>query len=49
MWEMTLPWWELIVPAAVVYALLLLLIRLSGRRTVGQFNPFDLPRGHAAQ
>ena len=42
MWEMTLPWWELIVRATVVYALLLLLIRLSGRRTVGQFTPFDL-------
>lgn len=42
MWSMTLPWWELVVRAVVVYALLLLLIRLSGRRTVGQFTPFDL-------
>lgn len=42
MWQMNLPWWELIARAAVVYALLLFLIRLSGRRTVGQFTPFDL-------
>lgn len=42
MWQLTLPWWELIARGAVVYALLLLLIRLSGRRTVGQFTPFDL-------
>lgn len=40
--SMQLPWWELILRAAAVYALLLLLIRLSGRRTVGQFTPFDL-------
>lgn len=39
---MSLPWWELVVRAATVYAILLLLIRLSGRRTVGQFTPFDL-------
>ena len=42
MWQMSLPWWELAARAALVYALLLLLIRLSGRRTVGQFTPFDL-------
>ncbi len=36
------PWWELPVRAALVYAALLLLMRLSGRRTVGQFTPFDL-------
>ena len=42
MWDLTLPWWELIVRAATVYALLLILIKLSGRRTVGQFTPFDL-------
>ena len=42
MWQMSLPWWELVVRAATVYAMLLLLIRLSGRRTVGQFTPFDL-------
>lgn len=42
MWQLTVPWWELVWRSTVVYALLLLLIRLSGRRTVGQFTPFDL-------
>lgn len=42
MWSAELPWWEMLVRATTVYAFLLLLIRLSGRRTVGQFTPFDL-------
>ena len=42
MLEMSLPWWEFIVRGAVVFCMLLLLVRVSGRRTVGQFTPFDL-------
>ena len=42
MFEMDHDWWEFIVRAAVVYATLLVLVRLSGKRTVGQFSPFDL-------
>jgi len=42
MFEMDLPWWEFIVRALVVYLVLLAMVRLSGRRTVGQFTPFDL-------
>ncbi len=42
MFELEGPWWELAVRAAVVYVALLVLVRLSGRRTVGQFTPFDL-------
>lgn len=33
---------ELIVRAVAVYAILLLMMRLGGKRTVGQFTPFDL-------
>lgn len=33
---------ELMVRAAVVYGVLLLLMRATGKRTVGQFTPFDL-------
>jgi len=33
---------ELVGRAAVVYAVLLLLMRATGKRTVGQFTPFDL-------
>lgn len=42
MFDMELPWWEFVVRGLVVYLLLLVMVRLSGRRTVGQFTPFDL-------
>ena len=42
MFDMDLPWWEFIVRGAAVYLTLLLMVRLSGRRTVGQLTPFDL-------
>jgi uncharacterized membrane protein YcaP (DUF421 family) len=42
MFDMELPWWEFVIRGAVVYCLLLVMVRLSGRRTVGQFTPFDL-------
>lgn len=42
MFDMDLNWWEFVVRGAVVYLALLLMVRLSGRRTVGQFTPFDL-------
>lgn len=42
MFEMQAPWWEFIVRATVVYLVLLLMVRLTGKRTVGQFTPFDL-------
>ncbi len=42
MFDMSLPWWEFIVRGVVVFCVLLLMVRLSGRRTVGQFTPFDL-------
>ena len=42
MFDMEVPWWEFIVRASVVYLVLLTLVRLTGKRTVGQFTPFDL-------
>lgn len=42
MFELELPWWEFIFRSAVVYVCLMLMVRLSGKRTVGQFTPFDL-------
>ena len=42
MFDMDLPWWEFIARGAVIYLALLVLVRLSGKRTVGQFTPFDL-------
>jgi uncharacterized membrane protein YcaP (DUF421 family) len=42
LWELSIPWWELVLRGSVVYFVLLALVRLSGKRTVGQFTPFDL-------
>jgi uncharacterized membrane protein YcaP (DUF421 family) len=42
MLDMNLPWWEFIVRATTVYVILLVLVRISGHRTIGQFTPFDL-------
>lgn len=39
---MEVPAGELVIRAAVVYLALLILVRLSGKRTLGQFTPFDL-------
>lgn len=42
MLDLQLPWWEFLARAAIVYVALLILVRISGKRTVGQFTPFDL-------
>lgn len=42
MFDLSLPWWEFVLRAAVVYLVLLLMVRITGKRTVGQFTPFDL-------
>jgi uncharacterized membrane protein YcaP (DUF421 family) len=43
MWHLTsVTWWELILRAAIVYAFLLILLRVTGKRQIGQLSPFDL-------
>lgn len=42
MFDLHLPWWEFVLRGAITYAALLVLVRVSGKRTVGQFTPFDL-------
>lgn len=42
MFDLKIPWWEFIVRAAIVYVALLTMVRFAGKRTVGQFTPFDL-------
>lgn len=42
MWTLAVPWWELVARAAVIYSFLLIVLRLTGRRQVGQLAPFDL-------
>lgn len=40
--SLSAPWWVFVLRAVAVYALVMLLVRLSGKRAVGQFTPFDL-------
>ena len=42
MLSMSVPWWELIVRSAIVYAALIGILRATGKRQVGQLAPFDL-------
>jgi uncharacterized membrane protein YcaP (DUF421 family) len=42
MWNLSVPVWELIVRSAIVYGFLLVLLRITGKRQVGQLAPFDL-------
>ena len=42
LFELDMPWWEFVFRAVVVYAVVLVMVRVSGKRTVGQFTPFDL-------
>ena len=36
------PWWHFVLRGVVIYVLVTVLMRLSGKRAVGQFTPFDL-------
>ncbi|WP_254511062.1 DUF421 domain-containing protein [Anatilimnocola floriformis] len=42
MWNLSAPWYEFVIRAIVVFAFLLLLLRLAGKRQIGQMTPFDL-------
>jgi len=42
MWRLATPWLEIIALCAIVYLVVLVGIRLSGKRELGQMTPFDL-------
>ncbi len=42
MWQMSVPWWEFVARAVIVFVFLMVLLRITGRRQVGQLAPFDL-------
>ncbi|WP_133478376.1 DUF421 domain-containing protein [Cognatilysobacter segetis] len=42
MLNMTLPWWEFVARGGIVYVFLIVVIRISGKRQIGQLAPFDL-------
>jgi uncharacterized membrane protein YcaP (DUF421 family) len=41
MWRLAQPWWEFALRALLVYGFLLVALRLTGKRQVGQLSPFD--------
>ncbi len=42
MFDLATPWWELVARGAAMYATVLALLRLGGKRQVGELTPFDL-------
>jgi uncharacterized membrane protein YcaP (DUF421 family) len=40
--DLTTPWWEIILRTAVVYVVVLVLLRIAGKRELGQMSPVDL-------
>ena len=42
MWHLATPWLEILARCAIVYTAVLLGLRLSGKREIGQMTPFDL-------
>jgi uncharacterized membrane protein YcaP (DUF421 family) len=42
MWNISVHWWELVLRCVIVYAFLLVLLRITGKRQIGQLAPFDL-------
>lgn len=42
MFDLGMPWWQFALRAAIVYVVVLGLIRLSGKHTLGELSVFDL-------
>jgi uncharacterized membrane protein YcaP (DUF421 family) len=42
MWKLAQPWWEFVLRGLLVYGFLLITLRLTGKRQVGQLAPFYL-------
>lgn len=42
LFDLGMPWFEFVLRAAAVYIVVLLLTRMSGKRSIGQSAPFDM-------
>lgn len=42
LFQLSAPWWHFVLRALVVYVFVMVLVRVSGKRAVGQFTPFDM-------
>lgn len=41
LFDLAMPWWEFVLRAVAVYVVVLLMVRVTGRRASGQSTPFD--------
>jgi uncharacterized membrane protein YcaP (DUF421 family) len=42
LWQLGAPWWHFILRGAIIFGIVLVFLRLSGKRQIGQMTPFDL-------
>lgn len=42
MWNLDHPWWEYIFRSVVIYAAVFFLLRVVGKKQIGEMSPFDL-------
>ena len=42
LWKLSAPWWQFVLRGLVVFVFVLVFLRLSGKRQVGQMTPIDL-------
>ena len=42
MWKMSIDWWEFILRGIIIYVFLIILLRVTGKRQIGEMSPFDL-------
>ena len=42
LFALSAPWWSFVLRAIAVYVMVMVMVRMSGKRAVGQFTPFDL-------
>jgi uncharacterized membrane protein YcaP (DUF421 family) len=41
LFDLAMPWWEFLLRAVAVYLVVLLMVRVTGKRALGQSTPFD--------
>ncbi|MGC4028693.1 MAG: DUF421 domain-containing protein [Steroidobacteraceae bacterium] len=42
LFQLSAPWWHFILRGVAMYVLVVVLMRMSGKRAMGQFTPFDM-------
>ncbi|WP_420343782.1 DUF421 domain-containing protein [Paenirhodobacter sp.] len=42
LWNLSAPWWHFVIRGVAIYVLVTVLMRVSGKRAMGQFTPFDM-------